>query len=158
MTVCDSLVSSKLCGFVLEHLLNSLVFSRIILFAQMKIWGRIWWGKTVLTEPFADYFHLYQNTRCTCSFWMLSALPDPHLLGIFRKYSGGWREAVAFFCMGSFCLQVQAEGRNSVTNLCLLWFLWGDVFGFVGILNDLKANFFFNHLLFILHGKNILRG
>lgn len=158
MTVCDSLVSSKLCGFVLEYLLNSLSFSRMIPFAQMKKWGHICWGKTMLTEPFADYFHLCRNIRCPWSFWIL-ALPVPHFLGIFRKYSRSRGEAIAFFCMGSFCPQVQAKGTSCATNLCPLWFLWGNVSGFVGILNDLKANFFFfNHLLFIWHGKNTLHG
>lgn len=82
--VCDSLVSSKLCDFVLKYLLNSQSFSRMISFAQMKIWGHICWGKTVLTETFPDYFHSCQNMmnllflNVVCSSWPL----------IFWEYSG----------------------------------------------------------------------
>lgn len=121
----------------------------------MKIWGHICWGKTVLTEPFADYFHLCRNIQCTCSFWMVSSSWAPHRLGIFRKYLRGKGESVAFFCLGPFCLQLQAKGKSCVTNL--LWFVWGDGFGFVGVLSDLK-DFLFFHLLLISHGKNTLHG
>lgn len=119
MTVCDSLVSSKLGGFVLEHLLNSLSFSRMIPFAQMQIRGHICWGKNVLIEPFADYISTCARTWCTCCFWCQLFL-TPRLLGLCRKYSGGQGEAIAFFCKGAFCLHEQAKGRSSVTNLYLL--------------------------------------
>jgi len=59
MTVCDSLVSSKLCALVLEHLLNSLSFTTMIPFAQNENKGSYLFRKNcvdrALCRPFPEH-------------------------------------------------------------------------------------------------------
>lgn len=80
----------------------------------------------------------------------------PHLLGVFRKQKV--RKRPLHYSVGVlFASKCKIKQKLCYEPLSALVPL-GDVFGFVGILSDLKANFFFNHLFFILQGKDILHG
>lgn len=80
----------------------------------------------------------------------------PHLLGVFRK-QGVRKRALHYFVGVLFASKCKIKQKLCYEPLSALVPL-GDVFVFEGILNDLKANFFKNHLLFILQGKDILHG
>lgn len=150
--ICDSLVSSKLCDFVLKYLLISQSSLEWFPLSKWKYGVTFVEGKLYWQSPFQT-ISTYARTWWTCCFSMLFVLPGPSSFGSIQET--GVRKRPLHYSVGdlfaSKCKIKQKLCYKPPPALVPL----GNIFGFVGILNDLQGNCFFLVICFTFYRVRI---